>query len=85
MLSQISRGDVMNDVEHINTETIKVAEAAALMHKNPSFIRQGLIDKRFNFGSAVYHNGRWNFYINRQKFYEETGIEPVTTESREER
>lgn len=64
-------------MEHVNTEVMKVSEAAKLMHKNPCFIRQGLIDKRFSFGSAVCHNGRWNFYINRKKFYEETGIKPV--------
>lgn len=63
--------------EYENTDTIKVEEAAKLMHKNPSFIRQGLRDKRFGFGYAVFHNGRWNYYINRQKFYKETGIEPV--------
>lgn len=60
-----------------NTETMKVAEAAKLMHKNPCFVRQGLIDKRFGFGSAVFNNGRWNFYINRKKFFEETGIREV--------
>lgn len=67
--------------EHKNTEIMKVAEAASLMHKNPEFVRQGLIDKRFSFGSAVFHNGRWNFYINRQRFYEETGIEPVKVQN----
>lgn len=66
--------------EYENTETLKVTEAAALMHKNPCFVRQGLIDKRFGFGSAVYHNGRWNFYINRQKFFDETGIRPTEQE-----
>lgn len=64
-------------MEYTNTETLKVSEAAALMHKNPCFVRQGLIDKRFGFGSAVLNNGRWNFYINRHKFFEETGIKPV--------
>lgn len=67
--------------EHKNTEIMKVAEAASLMHKNPEFVRQGLIDKRFDFGSAVFHNGRWNFYINRQRFYEETGIVPVNVQN----
>lgn len=57
-----------------NTETLKVEEAAKLMHKNPSFVRCGLRDKRFGFGYAVLHNGRWNYYINRSKFFEETGI-----------
>lgn len=60
--------------EYKNTETLKVEEAAKLMHKNPCFVRQGLRDKRFGFGSAVFHNGRWNYYINRQKFFDETGI-----------
>ena len=69
--------------EYENTETLKVTEAAALMHKNPCFVRQGLIDKRFSFGSAVYHNGRWNFYINRQKFFDETGIRPAEQEGKQ--
>lgn len=51
-----------------NTETMKIAEAAKLMHKNPCFIRQGIIDGRLEFGRAVCSNGRWNFYINRNKF-----------------
>lgn len=62
------------DNEFSNTETLKVEEAAKLMHKNPCFVRQGLQDKRFGFGSAVFHNGRWNYYINKRKFLEETGI-----------
>lgn len=64
----------VNGIEYENTDTLKVEEAAKLMHKNPSFVRCGLRDKRFNFGCAVFHNGRWNYYINKQKFFEETGI-----------
>lgn len=71
------------NIEHKNTDTLKVTEAATLMHKSPCFVRQGLIDKRFSFGSAVFHNGRWNFYINKHKFYEETGISPVGVEHEE--
>ncbi len=44
------------------------------MHKNPAFVRKGLQDKRFGFGYAVYNNGRGDYYINRKKFFEETGI-----------
>lgn len=71
-------GEIMkiDDIEYENTETLKVTDAATLMHKNPCFIRQGLIDKRFGFGYAVFNNGRWNFYINKQKFFDETGIKP---------
>ena len=68
--------------EYENTETLKVTEVAKLMHKNPCFVRQGLIHKRFSFGSAVYHNGRWNFYINAQKFFDETGIKPIEKEDK---
>ena len=68
-----------------NTETMTVAEAAKLMRKYPCFVRQGLIDKRFGFGYAVKMAGkineRWNYYINRKKFYEETGIEPTEVEA----
>lgn len=79
LLYELLGGEIMqiNGVEYENTEIMKVAEAAALMHKNPEFVRQGLIDKRFGFGSAVFHNGRWNFYINKQKFFDETGIKPA--------
>lgn len=63
---------MLNNYE--NTETLKVEEAAKLMHKNPSFVRWGLQNNRFGFGCAVCHNGRWNYYINRSKFFEETGI-----------
>ena len=66
----------IDGIRYKNTDTLKIADAAKLMHKNPCFVRQGLIDGRFKFGSAVFHNGRWNFYINRQKFFDETGIEP---------
>jgi hypothetical protein len=72
-------------MEYKNTETLKVSEAATLMHKNPCFVRQGLIDKRFSFGSAVFNNGRWNFYINKKKFLEETGIEPLEQENQNEK
>lgn len=64
----------INSIEYENTETLKVEDAAKLMHKNPSFVRCGLRDKRFGFGCAVFNNGRWNYYINKQKFFEETGI-----------
>lgn len=57
-----------------NTETLKVEEAAQLMHKNPSFVRKGLQDGRFDFGYAVFSKGRWNYYINRKKFIDSTGI-----------
>lgn len=62
---------------YINTETLSVNEAARLMGKNPMFVRIGLQNKRFGFGYAVRGNGRWNYYINRRKFLEETGIKEV--------
>lgn len=65
---------------YVNTETLKVTEAAALMGKNPMFVRMGLRNQRFGFGFAVYGNGRWNYYINRKKFFEETGISEAEEE-----
>lgn len=59
-------------------DTLSVEAAAKLMHKNASFVRKGLQAKRFDFGYAVETSkGRWNYYINRKKFFETTGIEEV--------
>lgn len=44
----------IDGIKYKNTDTLKIADAAKLMHKNPCFVRQGLIDGRFSFGSAVY-------------------------------
>ena len=55
-------------------ETITPAEAGYVLGKNPAFIRAGLRDKRFNFGTAVQgENGQWNYLIIKKKFLEYIG------------
>lgn len=56
-------------------ETITPTEAGAMIHKNADFIRVGLQQGRFNFGSAVQSkSGRWNYLIIKSKFLEFIGL-----------
>ncbi len=54
-------------MNHPNKLTIK--EAAAIMGVTPQFLRLGLQQGRFPFGTAVKMK-RWAYYINHTKFYE---------------
>lgn len=50
-------------------ETITTNEAAQALGKGAEFIRAGLRQGRFPFGSAVVNeNGRWNYVIIKSKF-----------------
>lgn len=57
-------------------ETITPEEAGRIIGKNAEFIRAGLRQERFNFGTAVQgKTGQWNYNIIKSKFYEYAGIE----------
>lgn len=59
-------------------ETITPAEAGKMIHKNAEFIRAGLRQGRFDFGTAVEgKNGQWNYVILKEKFFKYVGIEEV--------
>lgn len=63
-------------------ETLTPAEAGAIIHKNAEFIRAGLRQNRFNFGSAVppeKSGGNWNYNIIKNKFLEYAGIKRSLT------
>ena len=49
-------------------ERIKIEDAAKIMGVTPMFIRMGLRRKRLPFGTAVFMNKRWTYYINGKKF-----------------
>ncbi len=54
----------MNDVE-----TMLPEEAGRILHKSTEFIRAGLRQGRFPFGTAVEgKNGTWNYIIFKNKF-----------------
>lgn len=58
-------------------ETITPYEAGRILHKNAEFVRIGLREKRFDFGTAVppkEPGGRWNYIIIKSKFYEFVGV-----------
>lgn len=64
-------------------ETLTPIEAARIIGKNPEYIRAGLRQGVFNFGSAVppkNPKGRWNYNIIKSKFYEYAGIKERSDE-----
>lgn len=56
--------------------TLTCKEAATLLHKHESYVRQGLQEGRpgFEYGSAVKTSGKWSYCIYANKFTEITGI-----------
>lgn len=62
-------------------ETLTPYEAAKIIGKNAEYIRAGLRQNRFNFGSAVppeKKGGVWNYNIIKSKFLEYAGIKEST-------
>lgn len=58
-------------------ETITPYEAGRIIGKNAEYIRAGLREDRFNFGSAVppkKENGQWSYNIIKSKFLEYAGV-----------
>ena len=53
---------------------ITVKEAAKLMNKSEQFVRIGLRNNRFPFGSAVKLSTRWTYYISPKLFFQYIGI-----------
>lgn len=69
----------MEDIEKVKTLT--PVEAAKFIPKNAEWIRAGLREKRFDFGSAVppkKAGGKWNYIIIESKFFKYLGKEPIT-------
>ena len=57
------------DVDMENIETMTPAEAGKIIHKSSEFIRAGLRQNRFPFGTAIQsESGRWNYIIIKSKF-----------------
>ncbi len=53
-------------LEHVGK--IQVTEAAEIMGVSPMFLRMGLRQNRFPFGTAVFMKKRWAYYIHPVKF-----------------
>lgn len=61
-------------------EIITAEEAGRLIHKNAEYIRAGLRQGRFNFGSAIKgKGGQWSYNIIKSKFFEYAGIKEENT------
>ena len=55
------------EIKQSNPATISVPEAAAIMGVTPQFLRAGLLQQRFPFGTGV-QMGQNEFYINASRF-----------------
>lgn len=63
----------------MEVETITPAEAGKIIHKNAEFIRAGLRQGRFDFGTAIESkSGQWNYIIFKEKFLKYVGLEEVS-------
>lgn len=64
----------MENVRLVDTITPQIA--GKVLHKNAEFIRAGLRQNKFPFGTAVQSDtGQWNYLIITSKFVEYSGIE----------
>ena len=64
----------MNREEEIKKNQISVKVASKLMGKSEQFIRIGLRNDRFPFGTAVKLSSHWTYYISPKLFYEYIGL-----------
>lgn len=58
-----------------NKNRMSVKEAAALMGVSEQFLRLGLQQGKFQFGTAVKTSSRWTYYINTTLFLRYIGAE----------
>ena len=62
-------------------ETITPYEAGKILHRNAEFVRAGLREKRFDFGTAIppqKDGGNWSYIIIKSKFFEYLGVKEKT-------
>ncbi|SHN88237.1 hypothetical protein [Desulfitobacterium chlororespirans] len=55
-------------------KNLPISKAAAIMGKNPQFIRVCLQRELLPFGIAVKTSSKWSYYISPSKFYDYVGI-----------
>lgn len=63
----------MDEINHTEVEKISVKEASKLMGKSEQFLRVGLRNDRFPFGTAVKITSQWSYYISPKLFFEYIG------------
>lgn len=64
-----------NNMQLISTEKrISIQKAAKIMGTSEQYIRIGLRNNRFPFGSAVKLSTQWTYHISPKPFYEYIGV-----------
>ena len=52
---------------------ISIQEAAKMMHKDPTYVREGLRQQILPFGAAVKRRSKYSYYISPEKFFNYIG------------
>ena len=61
-------------------ETMTPDEVGKVLHKSAEFVRAGLRQERFPFGTAVQSKtGQWNYLIIKDKFLDFVGVRKEST------
>lgn len=61
----------------IEQDSVTVKRAAMLMGKSEQFVRVGLRNNRFPFGTAVKLSSQWSYYISPKLFYKYIGYTEI--------
>ena len=57
----------------VEQQKISVKQASILMGKSEQFLRMGLRNNKFPFGTAVKMSSQWTYYISPKLFYDYIG------------
>lgn len=69
--------EIQNNIYSHEKNLISVKQAALLMGKCEQFVRVGLRNGRFPFGTAVKLSSQWTYYISPKLFYDYIGYQEI--------
>lgn len=69
--------EIKSELYQKEKNLISVKQAASLMGKCEQFVRVGLRNDRFPFGTAVKLSSHWTYYISPKLFYDYIGYDEI--------
>jgi len=69
--------EIKSELYQKERNLISVKQAASLMGKCEQFVRVGLRNDRFPFGTAVKLSSHWTYYISPKLFYDYIGYDEI--------
>jgi len=70
--------EIQQVVNIIEQDSVSVKQAAIAMGKSEQFVRVGLRNNRFPFGTAVKLSSQWTYYISPKLFYDYVGYKEIS-------